>query len=73
MNIQVKVNGQDIAEALCIDRHAAMETIKEIDLAVADWDFTEQLVVDLITSMKSDVNDVEPLDRAIELIKGCNL
>lgn len=72
MILRATFNDQDILKALCADRDAAMKIIKDIDLSIADWDFTEQLVIDLIDSMKSDVNDVDPLVKAIDLIKGCN-
>ena len=73
MDITVNVNIEDVVEKLCIDRQQALEWILHIDAAVTDWSFTENLVIMLLESMKYDVYDEEPINKAIELIKSCDL
>jgi len=73
VDITVNVNIEDVVEKLCIDRQQALEWILHIDAAVTDWSFTENLVIMLLESMKYDVYDEEPINKAIELIKSCGL
>ena len=62
MKVEVDISVQDILES--ITSHAeAMDIIKKIDLAVADYAFTCELVKYLISSLKRECeNTAEPFN-----------
>ena len=69
MNINIEVHVEDIADSVIMsDREDTLELIKAIDLRVADVDFTTEVVVALLESLKIDLDNREKIDEIIESV-----
>lgn len=56
MNVNLEVTNHSLAQAFSEDQKEALKLILDIDSAVADFSFTEELVVELLKSLREEFN-----------------
>ena len=62
--VPVRVNSEDLFDGFTKDltRDELVEFVKDLDLRVAEVEFTQELVEQLLTSLKSDIMNQDSLD-----------
>lgn len=73
VNINIEINLSSLVFSLCqLDNEDLVRVFKEVDLQVAEVDFTENLLVILVNSLKGDLSVEEKstlLDKLSKEIK----
>lgn len=60
MNINIEINLSSLVLSLCqLDTEDLVRIFKEVDLQMAEVDFTENLLVVLVNSLKGDLSSEE--------------
>lgn len=60
LNLNVKVDADQLVEDFIYgDREQTLQFILQVDLGIADADFTETLITKLWDSLRGDLNDSE--------------
>lgn len=60
LNLNVKIEAEQLVEDFIYgDREQALQFILQVDLGIADADFTEALITKLWDSLRGDLNESE--------------
>lgn len=70
MMLTMNISKENLVESMRdMDREDLTEVIREVDLMVAEVDFTYDVVRTLLLSLKSDVEAPKKIDKLIEDLK----